>query len=78
MQDFFNHTVHALIHTFEHTWYMLPLLLLVYFLIELIEHKAMDKVRRVLANRNFGIIGAALLGLFPQCGFSVAAANLYS
>ena len=78
MQEFFNHTVHALIHTFEHTWYMLPLLLLVYFLIELIEHKAMDKVRRVLANRNFGIIGAALLGLFPQCGFSVAAANLYS
>lgn len=57
---------------------MLPVLFLVYLVIELLEHKAMDKVRRVLADRNFGVVGAALLGLFPQCGFSVAAANLYS
>ncbi len=78
MQEFLHHILHALIHTFEHTWYMLPLLLLVYFLIELIEHKAMDKVKSVLASKKMGIIGAALLGLFPQCGFSVAAANLYS
>ncbi len=78
MQEFFHHLTHALTHTLEHTWYMLPLLLLIYLLIETVEHKAMDKVRRVLASDNLGVVGAAALGLFPQCGFSVAAANLYA
>lgn len=57
---------------------MLPVLFAVYLVIEVLEHKAMDKVRAVLADKSFGIVGASLLGLFPQCGFSVAAANLYS
>ncbi len=57
---------------------MLPVLFLVYLVIELLEHKAMDKVRGVLGNKAAGIPAAAALGLFPQCGFSVAAANLYS
>ncbi len=78
MQEFFNHLFHTLVHTLEHTWYMLPLLLLIYLLIEVVEHKAMDRVRRVLASENLGIVGASALGLFPQCGFSVAAANLYA
>ncbi|MBQ8248553.1 MAG: arsenic efflux protein [Clostridia bacterium] len=78
MQEFFHHLTHALTHTLEHTWYILPILLLIYLLIEVVEHKAMDKVRRVLASDGFGIVGAAALGLFPQCGFSVAAANLYA
>ncbi len=78
MQEFFNHLFDAFVHTLEHTWYMLVLLLLIYLLIEVIEHKAMDKVRRVLASENLGIVSASALGLFPQCGFSVAAANLYA
>ena len=78
MKEFFSHAEHAFFHTVEHTWYMLPVLFIVYLIIELLEHKAMDKVRRVLANKSFGLVGAAALGLFPQCGFSVAAANLYS
>jgi len=78
MNEFLNHLLHALLHTLEHTWYMLPLLFLIYLLIETVEHKAMDKVRAVLAMKSFGIVGGAALGLFPQCGFSVAAANLYS
>ena len=57
---------------------MLPVLFLIYLLIETVEHKAMDKVRSVLGSKHFGIVGGAALGLFPQCGFSVAAANLYS
>ncbi len=78
MSEFFHHLLHALTHTLEHTWYMLPVLFLIYLLIETVEHKAMDKVRSALQNKSFGIIGGAALGLFPQCGFSVAAANLYS
>lgn len=78
MTEIFEELSHAAIHTAEHTWYMLPLLFIVYLVIEIIEHKAMDRVRVTLANKTLGIPAAAALGLFPQCGFSVAAANLYS
>lgn len=57
---------------------MLPFLLVAYLLIEFIEHKAVDKIRDAFSNERLGIISAAALGLFPQCGFSVAAANLFS
>ena len=56
----------------------LPFLFAVYLVIEIIEHRAADKMRSALADSRLGIISAAALGLFPQCGFSVAAANLYS
>lgn len=78
MTEFFHQALHALIHTLEHTWYILPMLFFVYLVIEILEHKAVDKLRRILASKNLGIVSAAALGLFPQCGFSVAAANLYS
>ncbi|MCI8387979.1 MAG: arsenic efflux protein [Clostridiales bacterium] len=57
---------------------MLPFLLAVYLIIEFVEHKAVDKIRAAFASERLGVISAAALGLFPQCGFSVAAANLYS
>ncbi len=78
MTEFLHHALHALIHTLEHTWYMLFMLFLVYLLIEFIEHKAMDKLRALLSNKSLGLVGASALGLLPQCGFSVAAANLFS
>ncbi len=78
MQEFLHHALHALAHTLEHTWYMLFVLFLVYLVIELIEHKAMNKARAILSNKYYGIAAASALGLFPQCGFSVAAANLYA
>ncbi len=57
---------------------MLPLLFVAYLVIEIIEHKAMDKLRAAFSSKGAGVLSGALLGLFPQCGFSVAAANLYS
>ena len=57
---------------------MLPFLIFVYLIIEFFEHKAMDKVRAVFSSDRLGVVGAAALGLFPQCGFSVAASNLYA
>ena len=78
MTEFLHHALHALVHTLEHTWYMLIMLFFVYLLIEFIEHKAMNKLRALLSSKKLGLVGASALGLLPQCGFSVAAANLYS
>lgn len=58
---------------------MLPFLFGAYALMEWMEHRAADKMQRALQRmRRFGPVGGALLGCFPQCGFSVAAANLYA
>lgn len=78
MQELLSHFGHALVHTLKHTWYMLFVLFAVYIIIEFIEHKAMNKAKSVMSNKYYGIAAASALGLFPQCGFSVAAANLYA
>lgn len=58
---------------------MLPFLFGAYGLMEWMEHRAADKMQRSLQRmKRFGPVGGALLGCFPQCGFSVAAANLYA
>ena len=58
---------------------MLPFLFLSYIIIEYIEHKASEKIKKSLSNSGkYGSIIGGLLGAVPQCGFSVTAANLYS
>ena len=71
--------LHIFTHTLEHTASALPFLFGAYLLIEFIEHRHAEKFAAWLAK--FGKAGAAigaLLGVVPQCGFSVVAANLYS
>lgn len=54
-------------------------LFLTYLLMEFIEHKATGKLERFMSGAGvFGPAVGGLLGAIPQCGFSAAAANLYT
>ncbi|MEG2834160.1 MAG: putative manganese transporter [Ruthenibacterium sp.] len=58
---------------------MLPFLFVAYWVIEFVEHRHSAGIERALAGGGrFGYVPGALLGLFPQCGFSAMAANLYA
>lgn len=57
---------------------LVPFLFVAFLIIELLEHKLSKKeVKLVEKSGKFGPIIGALLGIFPQCGFSVLATNLY-
>lgn len=58
---------------------LLPFLFITYLAMEYLEHKAGEKMHAAIRGAGKGgpMIGA-VLGIFPQCGFSAAAANLYA
>ena len=77
-----NLTVELILHLLEDalmdTLKMLPFLFGAYLLMEYLEHHSSGQMERLLAASNkSGPVTGALLGCVPQCGFSVAAANLY-
>lgn len=58
---------------------MLPILYLAYLLMEVLEHHAGSKVDTILSKvGKAGPLIGSFLGAVPQCGFSGAAAGLYS
>ena len=58
---------------------LLPFLFLTYLLMEFIEHKTSNKAKeRIKKSGKFGPFFGSLLGILPQCGFSVSATNFYS
>ncbi len=69
----------VVIHSILETLTLIPFLFLAYLLMEFIEHKAQDKAKSVMekAGKLGPLVGGAL-GVLPQCGFSAAAANLYT
>ena len=58
---------------------MFPFLWGAFFIIELLEHKFSKQSQRVIEKSGrLGPILGSILGCFPQCGFSAAAASLYA
>ena len=71
--------LHLLVHALEDSLGMLPFLFAAYLLMEWLEHRSGERMEAALARaRCLGPLAGALLGCVPQCGFSVAAANLYA
>ena len=61
------------------TMKLLPFLFITFLFMEYMEHKLSDKSKeKIEKSGRFGPIIGSVLGIFPQCGFSVAATNLYS
>lgn len=58
---------------------LVPFLFVTYLVMEYLEHKAGDKMQAAIRRAGKGgpVIGG-ILGIFPQCGFSAAASNLYA
>lgn len=57
---------------------MIPFLFLTYLLMEYLEHKSSDKFQHHLQKaRKLGPLVGGVLGIIPQCGFSVLASGLY-
>ena len=58
---------------------LLPFLFITYLIMEYIEHKTSNKIRETIKKSGrFGPLFGAVVGIFPQCGFSVMATNLYA
>ncbi len=75
MEKFFDVLLDSLIDTAK----LLPVLLVVYFLIELLEYKNVFKFEKSkLLTGNASPVMGALFGTVPQCGFSVISSELYA
>ena len=67
--------LHGVIDTLK----LVLFLFLTYLLMEFIEHKASQRVKDTMTKAgNFGPVIGGAFGAVPQCGFSAAAANLYT
>ncbi|MBQ7104660.1 MAG: arsenic efflux protein [Bacilli bacterium] len=70
--------IHCLIHTIEEVLLLIPFLFIAFFIIEVIEHKLSSKSKKIIEKSGrLGPLFGGLLGMIPQCGFSVVATNLY-
>ncbi len=71
--------LHILKHTIEEGIKLLPFLFITYLIMEYIEHKMENKSKEAIKKSGkLGPIVGSILGIFPQCGFSVSATNLYA
>lgn len=69
----------VLMDSLYETLALFPYLFLTYLALEFLEHKMSRKtLAYIRKSGKYGPIIGGILGLIPQCGFSVAAANLYT
>jgi len=73
--DIPDHLLDALIDSAK----MLPVLYIIYLLMEFIEHKAGKNFPKLLGRTTaVGPLAGSVVGAFPQCGLAAASASLYS
>lgn len=67
-----------LLDTFLDSLKLLPFLLITYLLMEYLEHKSLKSNTKLMEKSGkLGPLWGSILGVLPQCGFSVASSNLY-
>ena len=67
------------LETILDTLKILPFLFIAFLLMEYLEHKLNKKIENKITKAcKFGPVIGSVLGAIPQCGFSVAATNLYA
>lgn len=70
--------LHTLSHTFTHTIVAIPFLFAGYMLVEYMERAAGGNLSKKLGQSNItGPFFGAIIGCIPQCGFAIAAADMY-
>ncbi len=68
----------VLSESFLHTVKMLPVLVAAFVVVETVSHRAETAwLKRGMSHPWLGPVTAAILGLLPQCGFSVATTSLF-
>lgn len=69
----------VILDTLIDTLKLIPFLLITYILMEFIENKTSEKSKNAIKKAGkLGPFIGGILGIVPQCGFSAAAASLYS
>ncbi len=71
--------IEIILDSFIDSMRLVPFLFAAYLVMEYLEHKAGNKMQQAIRRAGKGgpVIGG-VLGIFPQCGFSAAASNLYA
>ena len=66
---------HAFLEACLHTLAALPFLFIIYFILELLEHRFSHKT---LDLKRYGPVIGSAVGTIPQCGFSIVATTLFN
>ncbi len=75
--------LHLIAHTLEHSFIdtikIVPFLFIVFIILEYLEHSMSSKTIKIIQKSGkSGPLWGSILGVFPQCGFSAMATNLFS
>lgn len=69
----------VILDTFIDSIKLIPFLFIAFLIIEFLEHKINKKSLKLVSKSDkYGPLLGSIFGLFPQCGFSVLATNLYT